>query len=157
MSQRALFAVLFAGLLVACEDDTLLDHNAVSQTKYGLLAGAEYALLTADQADTLAARLAVFAEPFSPILLTFSPIPSTQPKSCSPSTPTTPDSPYPRPPPTLTTSLEMAVKMPFTKPALLSALPPLSSPPIKHTKLLAVPLLPLSKPMPPLMTLAMLA
>ena len=59
MSQRALFAGLFAGLLVACED---VDHNAVSQTKYGLLAGAEYALLTADQADTLAARLAVFAD-----------------------------------------------------------------------------------------------
>ena len=41
MSQRSLFAVLFAGLLVACEDDILLDRNAVSQTKYGLLAGAE--------------------------------------------------------------------------------------------------------------------
>ena len=62
MNQRSLFAVLFAGLLVACEDDTLLDLNAVSQTKYGLLAGAEYALLTADQADTLAARLSVFAD-----------------------------------------------------------------------------------------------
>ena len=62
MSQRALFAVLSAGLLVACEDDTLLDRNAVRQTKYGLLVGAEYALLTADQADTLAARLAVFAD-----------------------------------------------------------------------------------------------
>ena len=62
MNQRSLFVVMFAGLLVACEDDTLLDHNAVSQTKYGLLSGAEYALLTADQADTLAARLAVFAD-----------------------------------------------------------------------------------------------
>ena len=55
MSQRALFAVLFAGLLVACEDDTLLDLNAVRQTKYGLLAGAEYARRTADQAAKKAA------------------------------------------------------------------------------------------------------
>ena len=63
MSQRPLFIILFAVLFVACEDDTtLLDRNAISWTKYGLLAGAEYALLTADQADTLAARLAVFAD-----------------------------------------------------------------------------------------------
>ena len=62
MNQRSLFVVLFAGLLVACEDDsTLLDLNAVSETKYCLLASAEYALRAADQADTLAARLAVFA------------------------------------------------------------------------------------------------
>ena len=62
MSQRALFVVLFAVLFAACEDDsTLLDLNAVSETKYGLLASAEYALRAADQADTLAARLVVFA------------------------------------------------------------------------------------------------
>ena len=62
MTQRALSVVLFAVLFTACEDDsTLLDLNAVSETKYGLLASAEYALRAADQADTLAARLAVFA------------------------------------------------------------------------------------------------
>ena len=61
MSRRALFVVLFAVLFAACKDDTLLDLNAVSETKYGLLASAEYALRAVDQADTLAARLAVFA------------------------------------------------------------------------------------------------
>ena len=62
MTQRALFVVLFAVPFAACEDDsTLLDLNAVSETKYSLLASAEYALRASDQADTLAARLAVFA------------------------------------------------------------------------------------------------
>ena len=61
MNQRSLFVVLFAVLFAACEDDsTLFDLNAVRETKYSLLAGAEYALRAADQADTLAARLAVF-------------------------------------------------------------------------------------------------
>lgn len=62
MSQRALFAILFAVLFASCKDDSLVSLNAVNFTKSHLSNVAESARRAAYQTDILAARLTAFTD-----------------------------------------------------------------------------------------------